>query len=103
MVRGILPTQIYRQDVTLPNIPSPPGWIFAWMLEVDGQYASRNIKDGKVDENSGGNVVYITPSIWISNDWLIFQLGAGGVLTQHLYGNQSRFTYQVVGNWGITF
>jgi hypothetical protein len=85
------------------NIASPPGWIFAWMVEVDGQYASRDFVKGKIDLNSGGNIVYITPSLWISSKRLIIQLGAGGVLTQHLFGDQSKFTHQIIGNFGYTF
>lgn len=85
------------------NIASPKGWIFAWMIEVDGLYASRNILHGCVNPNSGGNVIYVTPSLWISSERLIIQLGFGGVLTQHLYGNQSSFTHQVIGNFGLTF
>lgn len=85
------------------NIASPPGWIFAWMVEVDGIYASRNIEKGKVDHNSGGNVIYITPSLWISSEKWIIQLGVGGVLTQHLYGNQSHYTHQFIANFGYTF
>lgn len=85
------------------NIASPPGWIFAWMIEVDGSYASKNIVKGSIDPNSGGNVVYITPSLWISSEKIIVQLGAGGVLIQHLFGNQSIFTHQIIFNFGWTF
>ena len=84
------------------NIAAPFGWIYAWMLEIDGQYSSRNIIKGVVDRSSGGNIVFVTPSLWISSEKLIFQLGAGGVLTQHLYGDQSHFTWQVVANLGWT-
>lgn len=85
------------------NIASPPGWIFAWMVEVDGLYASRNIVQGNVDSNSGGNVIYITPSLWISSKKIVIQLGAGGVVTQHLFGDQSKFTHQFICNLGWTF
>lgn len=85
------------------NIASPPGWIFAWMVEIDGLYASRNIIQGIVDPNSGGNVIYITPSLWISNEKIVIQLGVGGVLTQHLFGDQSKFTHQIVCNFGWSF
>ncbi|MCE5317131.1 MAG: hypothetical protein LLG04_07190 [Parachlamydia sp.] len=85
------------------NIASPPGWIYAWMVEINGEYASRNTEDGKINRDSGGNVVYVTPSLWISSENLVVQLGAGGILTQHLYGNQSRFTHQFVLNLGWTF
>ena len=85
------------------NIPSGPGWIFAWMVEIDGLYASRNIVSGGVDPNSGGNVIFVTPSLWISTDTIVIQLGWGGVIYQHLFGNQSRFTNQMIANFGWTF
>lgn len=85
------------------NIPSPDGWIFAWMIEGDGLYASKDIVKGSTDPNSGGNALFITPSLWFSSNRIIVQLGAGAVLTQHLYGKQSRFTHQFVCNLGWAF
>jgi hypothetical protein len=82
------------------NIPSPRGWIFAWMMEIDGTYASKDMVKGKTDPNSGGNMLFFTPSLWFSSEKMIIQLGVGGVLSQHLYGNQSRFTHQIVLNFG---
>lgn len=95
--------QYYYQGGFGRNIATPPGLIYAWMVEFNGFYAEKNILKGRRDHNSGGNVIYITPSIWISSNNVIFQLGAGGVLTQHLYGNQSHFTYQIVSNLGWSF
>jgi len=85
------------------NIPSPRGWIFALMLEIDGQYDSKDRINGKKDPDSGGNVIFITPSLWISSEKTVIQLGVGGVLTQHLNGNQSKFTHQVLCSVGWTF
>ncbi len=70
-------------------------WIFAGMAEVDGDYSKRNKINGTTDPNSGGNVVYVMPSLWLSSkDW-IFQLGVGYAVTQNLYGDQKRNTYLV--------
>lgn len=85
------------------NLPSPRGWIFALMLEVDGQYNSKDRANGEKNPDSGGNVVFITPSLWISSEKIIIQIGVGGVLTQHLNGNQSKFTHQMLCNVGWTF
>ncbi|KTC80141.1 MULTISPECIES: hypothetical protein [Legionella] len=78
------------------------GWMFAWMVEADGQYSQRNKIDGAIDFNSGGNVVYITPSLWVSSKKLILQLGIGLPVTQNLYGNQTRDSYLLVANLGWT-
>lgn len=85
------------------NIPSPKGWIYAWMVEFDGVYALRNRMQGQIDPNSGGVIIFATPSIWISSEKIVFQLGAGCPVYQRLYGNQIRYTYQVVFNLGYTF
>jgi len=85
------------------NIPSPPGWIYLWMVEIDGEFAERNKINGVIDPNSGGNTIYILPSIWISNKDLLFQLGIGYPVVQNLYGNQPKFKYQLGFNLGWTF
>jgi hypothetical protein len=73
------------------------------MIEANGVYASKDTVKGRSDPNSGGNVVYLTPSLWASSEHIVLQLGAGGVLTQNLFGNQSKFTHQVLFNLGLTF
>lgn len=85
------------------NIPSPTGWIFAWMLEFDGQFAWKNKIKGVTDPNSGGNVIYVTPSIWISSKNIILQIGAGYPIVQHLFGSQSRKFLSLELNFGVTF
>lgn len=78
-------------------------WILAWMVEVDGQYIEKNKIMGITDPHSGGNVVYATPSLWISSKKLIIQLGFGLPATQHLFGNQKRNNYLLTANVGWTF
>jgi hypothetical protein len=78
-------------------------WIFAWMVEADGQYTERSKIKGRIDPNSGGNTVYITPSLWVSSKKVIAQLGFGLPATQHLFGNQKRNNYLLVANLGWTF
>ncbi len=85
------------------NIPSPSGWLFAWMVEFDGLYSWKNKIKGTIDPNSGGNLIYITPSIWISSNRIILQLGAGYPIVQHLFGHQSKKFLSFVSNFGYTF
>jgi hypothetical protein len=82
------------------NMADINGWLFAWMAEIDGTYSQRNRVQGIIDPNSGGNVVYVTPSLWASTKKFIFQFGAGWPVTQHLYGNQTRDAYLLVANVG---
>jgi hypothetical protein len=95
--------QIFYQFGFGRNIPSPSGWIFAWMVEFDGLFAWKNKIKGLTDPDSGGNVIYVTPSIWISSKNLIIQLGAGYPVVQHLFGDQSKKYLSLDFNFGVTF
>ncbi len=85
--------QFLYQFGFVKNIPSPPGWIYAWMIEVDGQYYKKNRIKGEIDPNSGGNVLYVTPSFWISSKYIIAQFGISFPITQNWFGKQHRFDY----------
>lgn len=85
------------------NFYTPKGWIFAWMMEVDGQYNKKNRFNGITDTNSGGNVIYATPSIWISSKQLIIQFGISLPVTQNLFGHQHKFDYAFNLNFGWSF
>ncbi len=73
------------------NMPSPEGWIYAWMVELDGQYSKKNRIHGTLDTNSGGTVLYATPSLWISSKYLLWQFGVSFPLAQNLFGRQRKF------------
>jgi hypothetical protein len=77
-------------------------WIFAWILEADGQYTQKNKISGTIDPNSGGNVVYLTPSLLASSRRLTAQAGIGAPVTQHLFGNQTSNKYVVAFNLSWT-
>lgn len=76
------------------------GWLLAWMTEINGTYTQRNRVRGVIDSDSGGNIVYVTPSIWASTKKMIMQFGAGYAVTQNLYGSQTRSTYLIAANVG---
>lgn len=75
------------------NIPSPPGWIYAWQIEIDGQYFQKNRIHGEIDRNSGGNVVLVTPSLWFSSRHFLIQFGPSLFINQNLFGHQGKFDY----------
>lgn len=85
------------------NIPSPDGWIFAWLAELDGLYSQKNRIHGLVDHNSGGNRIYFTPSLWFSNNDIIIQIGAGYPIIQNLFGHQEKKFITIDFNMGVTF
>lgn len=77
-------------------------WLFAWMVEGDGTFTEQSKINGVINHSSGGNIVYMTPSIWISSEKLIFQFGAGYPITQHFFGIQNRDKALLVANLGWT-
>lgn len=78
-------------------------WIIAWLVEADGLYSQKNIKNGITDPNSGGNVFYITPSLFFSSkEWLI-QPGIGFPVIQHLFGVQNKNSYLLALNISWSF
>jgi hypothetical protein len=82
---------------------SPPGCIFDFMVEFDGTYVEKNKIHGSIDPNSGGNVIFMTPSIWLSSkNWLI-QLGVGFPIVQDLNGKQDKIEYSTAYTLGIAF
>lgn len=86
------------------NIDSRPSkWIFAWLIELDGQYSTANTVDFLRDENSGGNVIYVTPSLWFSTPVLILQTGLGYAVSQNLLGEQRKNTYLWIMDFSLTF
>jgi hypothetical protein len=85
------------------NIPSPEGWVYAWMLEVDGQYNKKNRIKNRLDHNTGGNVIFVTPSIWISTKYTLIQFGVSIPVSQNLYGKQNKFSYGVNLNIAYSF
>lgn len=85
------------------NIPSPSGWIFLWMVEGDGTYSWKNSVNGSTAPNSGGNVFYVTPSLWISSTRTLLQIGVGYPIVQYQYGQQPTTNLSLNVKYGVTF
>lgn len=83
------------------NIATPKDWVFAFMLELNGFYSWKGRIGGDFNPDSGGNLLFLTPSIWISKKTATLQFGVGYPLIQNLNGMQPR-QYALVGlNIGI--
>lgn len=72
------------------NFTSPKNQIYAWMVEIDGTYFEKAVNQNNHKKSSGGNTVYLTPSLWFSSPKWIVQLGAGYPIIQNLFGNQLK-------------
>lgn len=75
------------------NIPSPKGWIYAGLLELDGQYAGKNQFEYLLDVDSGGNIIFVTPSLWVSSEKFLLQFGVSFPVAQRTFGQQRKINY----------
>lgn len=82
---------------------SPKGWIFDLMVEFDGIYTEKDRIRGKIDFNSGGNILFVTPSIWLSSKRFIVQWGIGFPVVQNLNGSQDKIKYSAAYILAIAF
>lgn len=85
------------------NIANVGGWLLAGMVEVNGTFTKKTKVLGVKDPNTGGNVIYLTPSFWASSKYWILQAGFGFVVQQNLFGTQNRNKYAAVGTITRTF
>ena len=78
-------------------------YILSWLLELNGTYYQKNRIDGETDPDSGGNIIYMIPSLWFSTQHLIVQGGVGWAIAQNWNGHQPKSTYLLAANIGWTF
>jgi hypothetical protein len=78
-------------------------WIIAWLVEVDGAYFFEDLIRGLPSPHSSGNIVTVTPSLWISSKQLIVQLGIGTPVLQQGFNHPKEHAYLLALNFGWTF
>jgi hypothetical protein len=78
-------------------------YTFSGLIELNGQYTEKNKVFGQTIPDSGGNVIFIAPSLWFSTQKLIIQLGIALPIFQHLYGDQVKNKYNIAASLGWTF
>lgn len=65
-------------------------WILLLLIEGNGIYSQRDKIDGCINPNSGGNIFYVGPTLFLSNKRFIFKVGIQCPVAQHLYGAQPQ-------------
>ena len=68
-------------------------YIFLGLIELNGQYSEKTRIGSQSAPNTGGNIIYVTPSLWFSTPKLIVQVGISLPISQHWNGNQSNISY----------
>jgi hypothetical protein len=97
-------TQYVYQGGIGRNIASVTSkWVLTWMVEADGLFVTKSRSDGFINQNSGGNTIFITPSLFYGRNNAIFQVGFGVPCLKQLNGEQSINGFFVGANAGWTF
>jgi len=78
-------------------------WLVNWMVELDGVCKQRDKICGVVNCDSGGNSVYLGPSIFFSTQRFEMDIGIQAAVAQHLFGNQQRDRYFAEAYFGWKF
>lgn len=78
-------------------------WLLLWMLEFDGLYVQKSKVNDVLDQNSGGNLIIIGPSLWFSTQHFILQAGIAPVVHERLFGVQSKNHVYISFNLGWKF
>jgi hypothetical protein len=79
-------------------------WLFAALIEMAGLYSFRDKIHGVINRDSGGNLIFLIPSLFISSrENLIVQIGVGFPVHQRLFGHQPQNKYLLHTNVNWTF
>jgi hypothetical protein len=74
------------------------------MLELNGEYRQKNEIDGEKEDNSGGDVIFLSPGIRVSSSdkWSLF-LAVGKSIYDDFNGTQTDVDYRLIGGFGFAF
>lgn len=93
-------TALYQFGIGKNLFAQKDAWVLSALVEIDGQYNQKNKIQAQIDNDSGGNVIMVTPSLWFSMNKFILQGGIGAPLVQHLYGEQNKNHFTLVTSFG---
>ncbi len=87
-------------DLSLANSPIKLDLI----MEINGEWRDREEVNGIEDNNSGGNLVFLSPGIKIhTTEASSFAVSLGVPVVQDTNGNQDEPDYRIIGNFNIGF
>lgn len=85
------------------NIGYKPGFIVFGQVEVNGVWQSQDVFDGVVDPDTGGNVIFLSPELWLATKHMILQIGVALPIYQKLQGSQPAIESQISFAFTWTF
>lgn len=94
---------LYQAGICKNISYSSKKWILSGLFEFYGLYAGRDKIRGKINNNTGGNIICIGPALWFSTQQFIIEIGAVFPVLQQLHGKQSKYHYFVALDIGWKF
>lgn len=69
---------------------SPSRWLLTLIVECFGQYTPATTCHNKKISNTGGNVIFLGPTLWFATKQFATELGISYPVVQHLNGHQPK-------------
>jgi hypothetical protein len=85
------------------NLGNPADITLIGLLEFSGQYIQKNKINCIADPNSGGNTIFLGPSIYATHERWEFWGGIQAPIVQNLNGTQDKERYRTSFSISITF
>lgn len=85
------------------NEPPATGPSLDLILEINGEWADKQIEDGEINRDSGGTVLYISPGLRTSMGNVSAFASVGIPIVNELNGIQSEANYRLTGGLAIGF
>lgn len=86
-----------------PVVAVRPSWSLDAILELNGEWHDRQVTAGVVDENSGGNTIYLSPGLRVSYDRASAFALFGIPVVNNYNGLQSKPDYRIVTGMSFAF
>jgi len=86
-----------------PEVPKAPGFALDAVLELNGQWQAKQVIAGEKDQNSGGNVVYLSPGIRVSGANVSGYVFVGVPIVNEVNGLQAKPGYRVLSGLAFAF
>lgn len=85
------------------NLGNPGGITLLGMLEFEGTFTQKTKTCGVHDNNSGGNVIFLGPSLYATHDMWEFWGGIQAPIVQNLNGIQDKAKFRTIFSIAVTF
>lgn len=85
------------------NLGNPGGCILLGLLEFNGFWTNKNRIKCIINPNSGGNMIFLGPSIFLSSERFILQAGIQFPILQQLNGIQNKAKFRTLILGAVTF